>query len=184
MSAIPIISEAADTVPPVSPVDVARVPALFGGCSSPRNQPACAGCGDSDGSRSEDWPGHTVAVRPGLFPPTRRLCRQVRSISEDGPDGSEALQSPAQTLVPNRQTTLQPLAPAVTAPTRGLLSSGRPEPVNKIAAGLTMATAPPGVAGLAHQGKNFDYVHLSTELPGQGDIGSGLQRHRRLGALA
>jgi hypothetical protein len=51
--------------------------------------------------------------------------------------------------------------------------------------GLTMARAlPPGVAGLAHQGKNFAYVHLPTELPGQGEIGSGLQRHRRLGALA
>jgi hypothetical protein len=64
--------------------------------SAPSN---CAGCGDSDGSRSEEWPGHNPVLR------TEHLG--------DGPNGSEALQSPAQTLVPNRQPTLQPLAPAV-----------------------------------------------------------------------
>ena len=127
-------------------------------CAS-MSAPACAGCGDSDGSRSEDWPGHNPVLR------TEHLG--------DGPNGSEALQSPAQTLVPNPQPTLQPLAPAV---------SRRQREVCCPPAALRRQQA--WCCGFGALGKNFHHIQLSTELPGQSDIGSVLQRRRRLGALA
>src|SRR5258705_240845 len=46
-----------------------------------------------------------------------------------------------------------------------------------------MATAPPGCCGFGALGKNFDHIQLSTELPGKSDIGSVLQRRRRLGGF-
>ena len=44
--------------------------------------------------------------------------------------------------------------------------------------------APPWCCEFGALGKNFDHIQLSTELSGKSDIGSVLQRRRRLGALA
>jgi hypothetical protein len=55
---------------------------------------------------------------------------------------------------------------------------------------IAMAAVPktvayrPGVASLAHQGKISIIFSYPQNLPGQSDIGSVLQRRRRLGALA